>query len=88
MDQSNLNVQMDVKTSTTESIKATLAGSDSLKLAANRFDPEFEAKQLLQLMGVSGVLPQSVINQILEKDEIQDAEIVEETDGDGSTEND
>ena len=88
MDQSNLNVQMDVKTSTTESIKATLAGSDSLKLAANRFDPEFEAKQLLQLMGVSGVLPQSVINQILEKDEIQDAEIVEEIDGDGGSEND
>ena len=88
MDQSNLNVQMDVKTSTTESIKATLAGSDSLKLAANRFDPEFEAKQLLQLMGTSGVLPESVINQILKKDEIQDAEIIEEIDGDGSSEND
>jgi len=78
MDQANINVQMDVKSSTTESIKATLAGSDSLKLAANRFDPEAEAKQLLQLMGISGVLPESVINQILEKNEIQDAEIVEE----------
>jgi transposase-like protein len=78
MDQANINVQMDVKSSTTESIKATLAGSDSLKLAANRFDPEAEAKQLLQLMGISGVLPESVINQILEKNEIHDAEIVED----------
>ena len=78
MDQANINVQMDVKSSTTESIKATLAGSDSLKLAANRFDPEAEAKQLLQLMGISGVLPESVINQILEKNKIHDAEIVED----------
>ena len=78
MDQANINVQMDVKSSTTESIKATLAGSDSLKLAANRFDPEAEAKQLLQLMGISGVLPESVINQILQKNEIHDAEIVED----------
>lgn len=82
MDQANINVQMDVKSSTTESIKATLAGSDSLKLAANRFDPEAEAKQLLQLMGISGVLPESVINQILEKNEIHDAEIVEDEEQD------
>ena len=78
MDQANINVQMDVKSSTTESIKATLAGSDSLKLAANRFDPEAEANQLLQLMGISGVLPESAINQILQKNEIHDAEIVED----------
>ena len=68
---------MDVKSSTTESIKATLAGSDSLKLAVNRFEPEAEAKKLLQLMGISGVLPQSAINQILGVGEIEDAEIID-----------
>ena len=77
MDQNNLNVQMDVKSSTTESIKATLAGSESLKLAVNRFEPEAEAKKLLQLMGISGVLPQSAINQILGVGEIEDAEIID-----------
>ena len=77
MDQNNLNIQMDVKSSTTESIKATLAGSDSLKLAVNRFEPEAEAKKLLQLMGISGVLPQSAINQILGVGEIEDAEIID-----------
>ena len=77
IDQNNLNIQMDVKSSTTESIKATLAGSDSLKLAVNRFEPEAEANKLLQLMGISGVLPQSAINQILGVGEIEDAEIID-----------
>lgn len=88
MDQSNLNVQMDVKSSTTESIKATLAGSDKLKLATNRFDPEAEAKQLLQLMGISGVLPESAINRILGVGDIQDAEIInDDIDQEGENQN-
>lgn len=88
MDQNNLNVQMDVKSSTTESIKATLAGSESLKLAVNRFEPEAEAKKLLQLMGISGVLPQSAINQILGVGEIEDAEIVDKYETDEGLDDD
>lgn len=76
MDQSNLNVQMDVRTSSTEAIKATLVGADNLMAVGNRFDPEQEAKQLLRLMGISGVLPESAINRILQEDDIQDADVL------------
>lgn len=76
MDQTNVNVQMDVTSKTTETIKATLAGSDVLKEIGNKFDPESEARQLLQLMGISGVLPEETVREILKDEEILDAEIV------------
>lgn len=76
MDQSNVNVQMDVRSSSTEAIKATLVGSDNLTAIGNKFDPEQEAKQLLRLMGISGVLPESAINRILQDNDIQDAEVL------------
>ena len=76
MDQTNINVQMDVGNKTTETIKATLAGSEQLKQIGNAFDPEAEARQLLQLMGISGVLPESSVREILGESDIVDAEIV------------
>lgn len=76
MDQSNLNVQMDVRTSSTEAIKATLVGADNLIAIGNRFDPEQEAKQLLRLMGISGVLPESAIDRILQENDIEDADVL------------
>jgi transposase-like protein len=76
MDQTNINVQMDVGNKTTETIKATLAGSEQLKQIGNTFDPEAEARQLLQLMGISGVLPESSVREMLGESDIVDAEIV------------
>lgn len=76
MDQTNINVQMDVGNKTTETIKATLAGSEQLKQIGNTFDPEAEARQLLQLMGISGVLPESSVKEMLGESDIVDAEIV------------
>ena len=76
MDQTNINVQMDVGNKTTETIKATLAGSEQLKQIGNAFDPEAEARQLLQLMGISGVLPESSVREMLGESDIVDAEVV------------
>jgi lambda repressor-like predicted transcriptional regulator len=86
MDQTNISVQMDVANKATETIKATLAGDESLKQIGNSFDPESEARQLLQLMGVSGVLPEDAVRKMLElNDEIIDAEIVTEEIGEIDT---
>ena len=86
MDQANINVQMDVRGATTETLKATLSGGKLAELSADRFDPEGEARQLLQLMGMSGVLPADMVAQMLgDKDhDIVDAEVIvpgEENDG-------
>jgi hypothetical protein len=86
MEQTNINVQMDVG-ATEEPIRATLAGTTNKAIAANAFDPEEEVKKLLEIMGNSGVLPPATINQLLgtapqlEKSgvesDIVDAEVVE-----------
>jgi hypothetical protein len=62
MDQKNVNIQMDVNSN--QNIKATLSGSIEA-IAVDAFDPEKEAKQLLEIMGRSGVLPQDMINNLL-----------------------
>ena len=62
MDQKNVNIQMDVNSN--QNIKATLSGSIEA-IAVDAFDPEKEAKQLLEIMGRSGVLPQDMIDSIL-----------------------
>jgi hypothetical protein len=53
---------MDVNSN--QNIKATLSGSIEA-IAVDAFDPEKEAKQLLEIMGRSGVLPQDMINSLL-----------------------
>jgi hypothetical protein len=81
MDQVNVNVQMDVQQKNNETIKATLAGSVSDTPEVDAFNPETEARQLLELMGISGVLPPETVKSILNSDnEIVDAEIVESSD--------
>lgn len=74
MDRNNLNIQMDVTTQ--DAIKSTLVGeTPATKLET--FNPESEAKALLELMGRSGIISSHIIGELLSsKDDIVDAEIV------------
>lgn len=80
MEATNINVSMDVRDQS--SVKSTLAGEASGAAAIDAFDPETEARKLLEIMGASGVLPPATVQGILSRAEepIQDAEIVEEND--------
>lgn len=62
LEQNNVNIQMDVNTK--QEITASLAGA-SEKLSADAFNPEVEARALLELMGTTGVLPADVVTGIL-----------------------
>jgi len=42
-----------------------------------QFDPESEARKLLHLMALSGVLPQETVDAMLSSNSIIDAEVVE-----------
>lgn len=61
MDQNNVRVQMDVNT--TSEIKASLHGTTEA-IALDAFDPETEARALLEIMGRAGVLPPEVVNEL------------------------
>jgi hypothetical protein len=76
MEATNINVQMDVRGS--ETVKASLAGEANKAAAIDAFDPETEARKLLELMGASGVLPPSAVAGILGEAPIQEAEVVED----------
>jgi len=77
IEQTNITMQMDV-TSGGQAIRATIAGQPGVERPAIGFDAESEAKKLLELMAISGVLPQNTVESILRKQgEILDAEIVE-----------
>lgn len=78
----NINVNMDIRNTET-TINATLAGAAASPAAVNAFDPETEARKLLEIMGASGVLPSATVAGILEqarKDDmdIVDAEVIDE----------
>lgn len=77
MEATNINVQMDVRDQSP--VKATLAGQTNTAAAVDAFDPETEARKLLEIMGASGVLPVETVRGILSsgEPEIQDAEIVD-----------
>ena len=64
MDQTNVNMNVEVTGSGIEP-RAVLAGAQSGAAAVDAFNPETEARQLLELMGRSGVLPQATVNEIL-----------------------
>jgi DNA-binding NarL/FixJ family response regulator len=85
------NVSITVEQETNAPQRAVLAGVDGAA-AADAFDPETEARQLLELMAASGVLPKAEVEQLLGQtveragtapeleagdDVIRDAEIVE-----------
>lgn len=76
MEQTNVNVNVD--SGNGASIRAVIAGQPGLNQPAVGFDAESEAKKLLELMAVAGVLPQETIKALLgeEHAEIIDAEIV------------
>lgn len=62
MEQNNVNVQMDISSSTP--IRATLAGAIASDIAS-QFSPEAEARKLLELMGTSGILTKEYVDGIL-----------------------
>jgi len=86
MEQTNLNIQMDVGAS--DEVRSSLAGAQNKAKAVNAFDPEQEVRKLLEIMGTSGVMPPETINQLLGSTssgtgkqvelEIIDADIVED----------
>ena len=62
LEQNNVNVQMDVHS--TQDIKASLSGAIEVSTMES-FNPESEARALLEVMGRSGVLPAHVVNELL-----------------------
>lgn len=76
MEQTNINVQVD---NNSQPIRATIAGQPGVTKPASGFDPESEAKRLLELMAISGVLPEGTVKALMGggDSEIIDAEIVE-----------
>jgi len=82
MEQTNINVSADVAQSTQQApIRATLAGQEGMPKQINAFDPESEAKKLLELMAISGVLPKDTVAQMLGQPPIIDAEVVDSESG-------
>jgi hypothetical protein len=62
MEQTNVNLQVEQ----VEPQRAVLAGATEGGAAEiDAFDPEREARQLLELMGNAGVLPQETVNSLL-----------------------
>lgn len=80
MEQTNVNVSVD-GIGTGQTVRATIAGQPSLNAPATGFDAESEAKRLLELMAISGVLPEETVASILAKDDsdIIDAEVISES---------
>jgi transposase-like protein len=82
MEQTNVNVQMDVRDASP--LRAVLAGAPGV-VQAEKFDSEAEAKKLLMLMSDAGIMPRETIKELLGdlsalgegEDDIQDAEIVD-----------
>jgi hypothetical protein len=66
MEQTNVNLQVEQ----VEPQRAVLAGAtDNQAAAIDAFDPQQEARQLLELMGNAGVLPQETVDSLLSQDQ-------------------
>jgi len=74
MEQNNVNVQMEINAREVQPIRATLAGQDSMKTTVLSFDAESEARELLKIMAISGVLPVETVAQMLGTSTILDAD--------------
>lgn len=74
MEQTNLNIQMDVNSQV--NVRSTLSGVIDVS-TTSQFSPESEARKLLEIMGRSGVLPPDVINSILDEPVIEDGEVID-----------
>jgi hypothetical protein len=78
MEQNNVSIQMDVSTNVDVPVRVAMANEVSGGPAAiDAFDPKKEAKQLLELMARSGVLPEEDVSRMLGMGDIVDAEVVE-----------
>jgi hypothetical protein len=78
MEATNINVQVDA----VGPQRAVLAGAvEDGPAKTDAFSPEQEARQLLELMEASGVLPAGVAGALEAGSDIADAEIVEDPDG-------
>lgn len=85
MEQTNVNVNMDIRDGSQNAVRAVLAGSPGV-IETEKFDPESEAKKLLAVMQQSGVLPPDMIKALLNEmpalsagnDEILDGDVVED----------
>ena len=82
MEQTNVNVQMDLRDASP--LRAVLAGAPGV-IGAEKFDSEAEGKKLLALMADAGILPKEQIRELLndfpaleDGNDIQDAEIVDD----------
>ena len=76
MDQTKVNIQTDISSSSP--IRATLAGQEGMPRELLQFDPESEARKLLSLMAISGVLPQETVDAMLGVHVIIDAEVIDD----------
>lgn len=88
MDQTNINVNVENQAAVEP--RVVLAGADR-PAEVNAFSPETEARQLLELMASSGVLPAETVNEILgrtnELAPIIDAEIITDTEQEQTNDN-
>lgn len=75
MEQTNVNVNVDANISS--QIRATIAGQPGVTTPASGFDAESEARKLLELMAISGVLPEETVSSILAKQNETDADIID-----------
>jgi hypothetical protein len=65
MEQQTVNLQVE-QVGQADNARAILAGTNTQNPAAvNQFNPENEARQLLELMGASGVLPSDTVRELL-----------------------
>jgi len=78
MEQTNVNLQVEQ----VEPQRAVLAGANADAIDVNAFDPEQEARQLLELMGSAGVLPEETINSLLSQQGQKELVPVEENNND------
>lgn len=80
-----VNINFTSETETTP-VRAVLADASDHAAAVDEFDPETEAKRLIELMGMAGVLPAETTTALLAgspaalppADDIEEAEIVNE----------
>ena len=82
MEQTNVNVNVDGTLNQT--VRATIAGQPGVTMPAVGFDAESEARKLLELMAISGVLPEETVRAILRKNQedeglIIDAEVLSDS---------
>jgi len=78
MERTNISIQMESNQNV--NVRATLAGAEP-KGELRAGSAEAESRQLLELMGRSGVLPQATVNSILGTQPIIEGEVVENDEG-------